>query len=265
MRFFVLILLLLKSMSASTCQYTTSRGTFNLSKIPEGVIPTQSPTSNFFYYLSVCSNNAASPECHDTPNGVCAIQAEASTRKCWGLATWDNTGKVTSTSDGLSIEFDNGSADECSDHSPRSVQWIFKCDEGSEIGTIGIYEPKPCSYMINFPTKYVCDEYIIHTAMSGSGLSDGSIFLIILLVLIILYCAIGFGLNKYKKTADGLKAIPQSNFWCTQLPFWVRAGFMVSWAFSVQLFLRIRAKITGNPGNRERGDTDVEGTYENLD
>jgi len=262
MRYFLFVLVLFVSIPAITCQYKTSRGTFDLTPVSGTEYPTLAPTGHY-YYFTLCANEAGSSNCKDPLSGFCAIQAMPSTHDCWGLATWDNSGKAAATSDGFSIQFDNGSGDQCPSEAPRSTKFTFSCDEQEEIGQINVKEKEgqSCSYELKIPTKYVCPEYIISSGSSSSGLSFGSIFLIILLVLIAVYFIAGFGFNKYKGSEE---RIPHSSFWCTQLPFWVKTGLMVSWAFTVNMFSRIRTKITG--GNaQQRRTTEADEPYETLD
>jgi len=255
------------------CIIKTSRGTFDLSPITDvsHLVPSSDPLNQQQkYYFSFCSNVAQTSACVNIIGQVCAVQVADIVGTCYALATWDDSYTATAASDGFSMEFENGSDKLCVDETtkktfPRSVNFIFKCST-KEIGDITSEESddEKCKYQVTVPTKYVCDEYI-HSS-GGAGLSDGSIFLIILLVLIIVYCIGGFGFNKYKGSAEGLEAVPQYSFWCTQLPFLVKSGCLACWAFSVGLCMRIREKITGvSQVNRGREDTDADGTYANLD
>lgn len=255
-------LLLFKPNIGSACKYATARGTFDLAQIAGTSHPTPAP-NNEEYDFTFCANNAAVTGCTNSiTQKACALQRDKHSY-CYSLATWDNSGKATSTSDGFSLEFANGSPDFCLE--PRGSTFIFQCDETVEVGDIATTEESNCHYTITVPTKYVCPEYITHGGASGSGLSGGSIFLIVLLVLISVYCIGGLGFNKYKGSAGGLQLIPQASFWCALLPFWVKSGCKASWACIVRLFFRIKAKLTGSTLNRGRTDTDADGSYENLE
>jgi len=260
MRYVLLVLVLFVPIPAITCKYKTKRGTFDLTKLSGTEYPTRAPTGHY-YFITLCANQAGSPGCKDPLSGFCAIQALPETHGCWGLATWDDSGKAASTSDGFRIQFDNGSGDECPSQAPRSTNFTFACDHDQVVGTISAREGQSCSYELTIHTKYVCPEYIIASSSSSSGLSFGSIFLIILLVLIAVYCIAGFWFNKHRGSGE---RIPNASFWSTQLPFWVKTGLMVSWAFTVNLFSIIRAKVTG--GNVEqRRDTEADEPYETFD
>jgi len=260
MRYFLFVLVLFVSIPAITCKYKTNRGTFDLTPVSKKIHNILASTGHI-YYFTLCANDAGSSNCKDPVNGFSAIQNMK--YDCWGLAKWDDSGKAASTSDGFSIQFDNGSGKSCPSEAPRSTKFTFTCDDDDDVGTVSVVESQvqKCSYELTIPTKYVCPEYIIPIGSSGSGLSFGSIFLIILLVLIAVYCIAGFGFNKYRGSGE---RIPHSSFWCTQLPFWVKTGLMVSWAFTLNLFSRIRAKVAG--GNVEqRRDTEADEPYETLD
>jgi len=261
MSYFLFVLVLFVSIPATTCTYKTNRGTFDLTPIAETEYPTLAPTGHY-YYFTLCANEAGSSNCRDPLSGFCAIQAMPTTHECWGLATWDDSGKAVSTSDGFSIQFENGSDDNCPTPSPRSTKFTFQCDEDQTVGSIKVEEGQSCSYELTIPTKYVCPEYIIHSgSTNSSGLSFGSIFLIVLVVLIAVYCIAGFGFNKRKGSEE---VIPHSGFWCTQLPFWVKTGLITSWGCTVNLFSGIKAKITGGNSGPRR-DTDADEPYETLD
>jgi hypothetical protein len=260
--FLPILLFLGKVANANSCKFKTNRGTFDLSPLA-GKSFSVPAYGNNFYYFSICGNTADVSNCGGSISDVCAVQYQAGTATptCYDLGTWDNSYKLTSSTDGFSLEFHNGSDKLC--NFARSIKFIFKCSEGTPSGTLIPEEPADCIYEVTVPTMYVCDEYAIHVT---DELSSGSIFLIVLLVLITVYCIGGFGYNSYKGSARGIQAAPQASFWCTQLPFWVKTGCMVSWAFTVRVFNNIRAKVTGVPQvNRGTTDTGADGTYENLD
>jgi len=265
MIFFSSLLLLLLMKQVHGCTFTTRDGTFDLSNIAGKSYPFQSMTGDY-YTFSFCSNAAASTKCASSVSGACAIQAHNG--DCYSLGTWDTSFTLDSTNSSLSIAFKNGSPDSCkilNKPFPRSITYNFECNENEEASVVSASEPSKCEYTARVGTKYVCSDHIIHKSSSAGGLSNGSIFLICLLVFVTVYCVGGFGFNKYKRSAEGFQA-PQANFWCKKLPFWVKTGCMVSWAFTVRLFLSVRAKITGvNPVNRGREDTDADGEYANLD
>lgn len=73
---------------------------------------------------------------------------------------------------------------------------------------------------------------------SSGGLSGGALFLILLPVAFIVYCGVGFGLNKQKgmETSD---AIPQKEFWLA-FPSYVATGCSVSFLFCKSLVDKAR-------------------------
>jgi len=266
MLLFPSLLLLFLTKQTKGCKFKTDDGTFDLSKIA-GKSYSYPSTTGDYYMFSFCDNVASSDRCLSKVSDSCAIQDHSS--NCYSMGTWDTSYELDSTNSSLSIAFQNGDPDGCNTGStpfPRAVNFKFECNENQEVSIESVGETITCFYKVKVATKYVCSDHIIHTSSSGGGLSGGSIFLICLLVFVTVYCFGGFGFNKYKRSAEGIQAFPQANFWCEKLPFWVKTGCIVSWTFAVRLFVRIRAKITGvNPVNRGREDTATEGEYANLD
>jgi len=74
----------------------------------------------------------------------------------------------------------------------------------------------------------------------SSGLSGGSVFLIIFFVSLFVYFAAGAGYNYYQGK-EGAEIIPQVEFW-KDLPFLVKDGAVFS-------FERIRGLVTGGGGS----------------
>lgn len=63
------------------------------------------------------------------------------------------------------------------------------------------------------------------TPVAGSGLSGGSVLLIVALVLVVVYIVIGGLFMKYKRGAIGTEMIPNKSFW-SALPLLVKDGVM---------------------------------------
>lgn len=264
MFFYVFLLLFHTIEFAKGCKYSTNRGTFDLSPLSGKSWYVYDSWTLKSYQFSFCDNLADSSGCTQTPiSGSCAIQI-GYYGVCYNMGSWGKSYKLSSTSDGFGIEFDNGASDECPLNKPRSVTFTFQCSEGTEMGTMTITEDITCQYTVIVPTEYVCDSYIIPLS-SKDELSGGSIFLIIFFVLIILYFVGGFSFNKYHRGLEGRDAVPQVNFWTTLLPFWIKTGCMVSWAFTVDVFWRIRANITGLPQHVRRTETDDDGKYAEME
>jgi hypothetical protein len=200
-----LLILLFPGKCANGCKFSTNRGTFDLSPLAEKSFTVQSAGT---FYFSICSNTADVSHCGGLSN-VCAVQYLQGISTCFDIATWDKSYKLTGSSDGFSLEFDNGSKDLCTPAKPRSIKYIFTCSEGTPYGTMTATEPSGCIYQVTIPTMYVCDDYAIHVS---DELSPGSILLIVLLVLISVYCIVGFGFNIYNGSARGLQAVPQASF-----------------------------------------------------
>jgi len=262
MFFYIFSLLFYTIKFAKGCKYTTKRGTFDLSPLSGTSWYVYDPWVYKSYQFSFCDNVADSSACTLNPiSESCAVQV-GSYGDCYSLGSWSKSYKLYSTSDGFGIEFDNGSSDQCPLDRPRSVTFTFQCTEGTQMGTMTITEDIQCEYTVIVPTQYVCDSYITH--LSKDELSGGSIFLIIFFVSVILYCVGGFSFNKYHRGLEGRNAVPQANFWITLLPFWIKNGCMVSWAFTVDVFLKARAKIRGGSQNVRSTETDADGKYAEI-
>jgi len=92
-----------------------------------------------------------------------------------------------------------------------------------------------CSYKVDIYTNLVCEGSVpIGGGGGGVGeLSPGSIFLITLLVLIVVYVIVGFVLNYVKEKA--VKA-PHKTFWCGKLPYWTKTGCITSWLCTISSY-----------------------------
>jgi len=129
----------------------------------------------------------------------------------------------------------------------KGVQVAFVNGDGCRIGAIGVFLQFPCistegpntftvtpasdmcSFQINFPTRASCPGS--NDGGSGkSGLSGGSIFLIILVVSISVYLIVGcIYLRKVKGTVGMKESCPNGGFW-TALPGLVKDGLAFTWA-----------------------------------
>jgi len=114
----------------------------------------------------------------------------------------------------------------------------FICDPDSE--TLGKLQAirtgsNICSYQVDIYTNLVC-EGSVPIGGGGGGeeeLSAGSIFLITLFVLIVVYVIVGFVLNYVKEKA--VKA-PHKTFWCGKLPYWTKTGCITSWLCTISSY-----------------------------
>jgi len=109
----------------------------------------------------------------------------------------------------------------------------FLCDTSAgDIGSLKASQvgANSCEYSIAVYTNLVCSGSTPVNTSSTGGLSGGSVFLIILVVLVAVYFLAGYIYNYYKaKTV----VAPHRDFWCARLPFWTKTGCILSWITTV--------------------------------
>ncbi|XP_078378608.1 cation-dependent mannose-6-phosphate receptor-like [Oculina patagonica] len=103
----------------------------------------------------------------------------------------------------------------------RTVTIKLKCNEGKSPGEIdGVtedYAPMDSKYSATLTSKCACDDGCHHNPEGpggSSGLSTGSILLIVFFVLLIVYIIGGILINKYKL---GVESMPEM---CPNYQFW---------------------------------------------
>jgi len=261
------ILLFLNFNIAQTCKIQTDKGTFDLSKISGlsyHVVDTI--TSYVSYDFSFCSNIANISDCRSSPGSVSGVQHANIYGQCYKLGTWDQSyvsSGIASTDNGFQITFENGDSELCIDKNHQSMNRIlvydFECS-GDDVGTLTLAEPANCEYEVTVPTKYACPGGVPSKA---AGLSGGSIFLIILVVLIPVYCIAGIAYNRKQAGKEGFKnCIPHGTLWCNRLPYWTKTGCFVSWKFFVSTFRLCQKKFCGKD---IRENEDGDGDYEEVE
>jgi len=105
----------------------------------------------------------------------------------------------------------------------RSFELDLQCVPTAGVGTPSFEEEAPTtSYHFAWASQYACP---LNYNTGGGKLSGGSVILIILLCLMVVYVAAGITYNKVRKQATGLELIPNVEFW-TSLPGLVKDGVM---------------------------------------
>jgi len=245
-----------------TCKIKTDKGSYNLSPISGKSYHVVDPVSKFVSYdFSFCSNVANISGCPNSVGSVSALQHTSVYGQCYSLGQWDSSylsedDGLVSTTNGFQIKFKNGDSSLCPEK--RTLIYDFQCEGGVSVGTLSLSVPANCEYEVTVPTKYVC------SSVAG-GLSGGTIFLIVLLSVIILYCIIGIGYNQRKGGTRGFKeSVPQSELWCEKCPFWTKTGCLVSWTFTCST-LRLCMRKLCKKGSRGNDDVDDNGPYEEVE
>jgi len=248
---------------AQTCSIATGKGTFDLSAISGKSYHVVDSVSQYVSFdFSFCSNVANTSGCRNPPGSVSAVQHANIYGTCYTLGKWDQsyvTSGIATTDDGFTITFQNGDNELCIDKNgqpmDRIIIYDFECSSAN-VGTLKLAEPSNCAYEVTVPTKYAC-------AGGALGLSGGSIFLIILVVLIPVYCTAGIVYNRTQRGRQGFKdSIPQGGLWCERLPYWTKTGCLVSWAFTLSTFRFCQKKLCRK---NIRENDDGEGEYEEVE
>lgn len=105
----------------------------------------------------------------------------------------------------------------------NQVNINFICEEKAGAGTPTFMDkPNQNTFLLQWKSKYACPAGFKEAA--SGGLSAGSVMLIILLVVTIVYFVGGILFQKFKNHAEGADLIPNRQFW-TELPLLVRDGF----------------------------------------
>ncbi|XP_020625282.1 uncharacterized protein LOC110062679 [Orbicella faveolata] len=95
-----------------------------------------------------------------------------------------------------------------------------------------------------FRSKFVCDEGGSPTG--GSGLSTGSVLLIVFFVLLFVYLIAGLLYNKYRKGVQSLpEMVPNYSFWA-DFPFLVKDGCVFTFQGMAACCKRLCMKMKGD-------------------
>jgi len=168
----------------------------------------------YIYYVNVCGPVLAK-QCLPSQAVVCQTwNGGKATLSLYNSGTPGPLARGTGNGEGFTVQFNGGDGG-------RTMEIDFVCAAGSGVGSPQLTGENPKNhYVFTWGTQYVCSS-------SGSGgLSGGSIFLILLLCLAVVYIVVGVLFNKFKKQATGIELIPNVEFW-TSIPGLVRDGFML--------------------------------------
>lgn len=186
--------------------------------------------SGHSYEWSVCTDDKS---CDGSAAMVAQSNSDGS--NCYILGRWDATILPQySDQNGGTWEFQYANGDDDCGSPARTWAPKFICDPNVETEVDAVRETgNSCYYTVNIATKYACTATPISCATDASGaLSGGSVFLIILVSALFLYCIVGYivmGLivNKEGGLGDFSNNIPNKGFW-TVFPSLVVAGCSVT-------------------------------------
>jgi len=187
--------------------------------------------ATYAYKMNVCGTSNAGTGCTDKGRSVCQYLGA---NVVAGLGTFADGNPVwsyidaTTPSKGVSYQFTNG--DKCwtpSGDIPRPVIVQFPCSKATS-QTFTITENKEtCTFTIVLPTDKSCPGGAGPSGGS-TGLSGGSVFLIILVVVVPLYIAGGCLYKNRKLGTTGKESCPNIDVW-SQIPGLVMDGCRFTW------------------------------------
>lgn len=191
-------------------------------------VEVQAPASEqgiYKYSASFCSDLLF---CNGSPTNLIRMM-DSTILRC--LGTYGNWASGTYTKTVHGFKGDYTSSMDCQNDPSQKYSSTFNYICDTSVGTLGTLEATAvgsnnCKYSVDVYTDVVCQGSKPINSNPSSGLSGGSIFLIVLVTVICLYFLVGVGFNYYKdrsfKTLHG-------EFWCRRVPFWTKIGCMTSW------------------------------------
>jgi len=172
------------------------------------------------------------------PNGaVCQYNTATPMLYQHTLAVWDSSQNwavipvdpVNSPNGGVQVQFSNG--DPCGAN-PRQVTFQVMCKPGYVPATITYTlttsKTNTCWYTLTTQHDAGCAGSSPGGSPGSGGLSGGSVFLIILVVVIPVYIIAGCIYKRTRQGSSGMEACPNIDFW-KELPAYIRDGFRFCW------------------------------------
>mmetsp|Transcript_33716 Transcript_33716/g.41481 ORF Transcript_33716/g.41481 Transcript_33716/m.41481 type:complete len:290 (+) Transcript_33716:263-1132(+) len=213
-----------------TCsQFELGGYKFDLSSLSQGEAPFQFAGEDVsgqtvIYYANICANLNAVTECKDVVGGGSAVAVRVD-KACTVLGEYSqfqySPWSFIDQSDpklGLMAEFSPQTVTGC-----RATMKL-QCDEsaveiypykGKTLRTVGTSPTNPCITEFNFATNLACPKGPVNppAASTGSGMSSGSIFFLLLFIGFSLYCVLGLAYNVHQHDREGIEAVPNLTFW----------------------------------------------------
>jgi len=207
------------SLSDSACVFKTDKKTYDFNKVSHEVYKgTDAKNPNFSYTAQFCSV-AEESQCREDSGSIC--QYDKGKYNAYLGSFIDSPAPSFSLIDsakpeaGVKVFFENSS---CKLGQMRETTLLVTCGSAEDFivteGTGG----NICHYTIEMKSKAAC----LHDSGDG-GISGGTVFLIILLVSVFLYVAIGCAVCIKKYERRGLDACPHKDFWAA-IPGLVKDG-----------------------------------------
>lgn len=252
---------------AQGCSVTAGGTKFDLSHLPTSVVdvlPEADEDKLYKYQVSFCSDTA---ECQGNYGNMVRLR-NSGLNTCLGIyGEWSNSANPAPTKTSIGFQMKFQSEYYCSDDFSKKYSSVFNfiCGKNKSIGTLQAKKTgsDACEYSVDIMIDAACAGGAKPQGGGGDGLvgglSGGSIFLIILLVLAFVYVMGAFGFNYHKEKAVGF---PHKSFWCSRLPFWIKTGLMVTW---VQIMTCWRFTMKKVFKSKEEDDKMEEGLIKDSD
>jgi len=142
-----------------------------------------------------------------------------------------------------------------------SILMNYECDSGEIAFLQQAVQPDPTNHQCYFvgvmKSKYACPS----RNTGKSGLSGGSVFVIMFFVVGAMYFGGGIAYKYKRKGTTGIESIPNIDFWRT-LPGLVKDGCRYSWQKACVAYHYIRDRIESRSGGGET--TGSTGSYEEV-
>jgi len=216
------------------CSVTVDGTTYDMSALAShGVFEVAPPSTEvnlYMYSASFCENSAT---CESASGNFIRSRQLIGTTKCLAVYGQWSTAVNEKTSDGFSTTFKGPQACEQDSSVEYSSVFNYVCDrKATDINSLNMSAAQTgsndCKFTVTIPTSIVCNGGGV-----AAGLSGGSIFLITLLSVAIVYLIVMFTLSYHReKTVK----VPHKGFWCSKLPFWTKAGCLASWGATVTCY-----------------------------
>lgn len=225
----MMMMIMTMTMQVQACTLSAGGVNFDLTTISGQDFPYKDTAKNFDYNMAFC--NVATKKCGTTwlPSTSVMCQFSGSTGVKL-IDTW--TPGATSLIDaanpgkGVQVKFTNGDASGCSTNRATTVQLTCDSSAGS---LVSVTETSTCNYMAVFKTSAACPPGFTPGGGPVSGLSGGSIFLIVFFVSSFLYFSVGCVYKRQKLgVTDWKESIPNYDFW-SELPSLCKDGCVYTW------------------------------------
>jgi len=231
--------------SLDDCVFDVGGRKFDLSGLKLQSTDYTGAERNYKYYMNMC---APSSKCKEASpkSSLCQFDSNSGYFES-SLGNWDGGQPVAAPLDasdpkkGLLLSYTNG--DRCwtpSDPMKERTANVYLTCSSTTDNTIVVSEPDTCNFKIEFKGK--CSGGGGGSGGKKKGLSNGWIFIIILVVATFVYVTAGCVFNVKKKGLSGKEAFPNYSFWAA-FPGYVKDG------------CKITANFIKNKGRRSGGQT----------